>query len=353
MNFDRILIEEQILEWPNTKRLLEKLSQPSFEVIRKVEDYFGRFKKPYLQKRAGVTLFVGRKEGQLVKETPPAYGFSSSPHYYFIHSYNCIFECQYCYLQGYFSSPDIVLFLNHGEMCEEMERITKDVHPNESEVWFHAGEYSDSLALSALTGELSTYWESFSRNPRAQLELRTKSVNIRELMQMPVLPNIVPTFSIASETAVKNYDLRTPPLQARLKAIGKLADKGYNIGIHMDPIVFREDFKQEYQTLCESLFAVLPNERLKYLSIGVVRFTKDVYRQVELNYPRSDIVSEEYVRSFDGKVRYSRPLRNKILQTVESQLVDVGYDAKKIYRCMEDEVMCSSSLPYIEERPTI
>ena len=52
-----------------------------------------------------------RKARQLVKETPAAYGLSGEPHYYFIHSYNCLYECDYCYLQGYFHSPDLFSLL--------------------------------------------------------------------------------------------------------------------------------------------------------------------------------------------------------------------------------------------------
>ena len=133
-------------------------------------------KKPYLQKRDNLNIFIARKTGDLVKEAPPAYGKGDEKHFYFVHAYNCIYECQYCYLQGYFNSPDLVLFVNYDEIISEMERLAIK-YPN---AWFHAGEFSDSLALSDLTGELPYLHKFAEHHPTVKIELRTKSVNLRK-----------------------------------------------------------------------------------------------------------------------------------------------------------------------------
>ncbi|MBC7430208.1 MAG: hypothetical protein H7336_16460, partial [Bacteriovorax sp.] len=110
--FEVIYVENQLINHPRVLEILKKYPNSKVHNIDKVEDVFGRVKKPYLQKRSNLNLFLGEKKGQLVKLAPPAYGLSGEPHYYFVHAYNCIYECNYCYLQGYFHSPDIVLYLN-------------------------------------------------------------------------------------------------------------------------------------------------------------------------------------------------------------------------------------------------
>jgi len=334
LNFETVFVENQIFDHPRTQRIISQLSDASIKRIRKVEDYFGRVKKPYLQKRSNLNLYLGRKEGQLVKEAPNAYGFSASPHYYFIYNYNCIFECEYCYLQGYFDSPDLVFFVNHEEIADEMSRICVEDHPNQ-EVWFHAGEFSDSLALSGLTQEWPVYWKVFENHPQAKLELRTKSVNIRPIIDLPVLPNVVPTFSLSPEKQSKTIDRKTPPTRARLNAIRKLIKRGYSVGIHFDPIVLTDDVLAGYRELIFQMREVLSPEKLHYLSLGVVRFTKDVYRQMKLNYPESSVLSNEFTTSFDGKVRYPRPIRMKVMNDIKTMLVEAGYQEEKIYLCME------------------
>jgi len=332
--FERIFIEKEVKDQLRAKEILKILGRSDFEIIEKIDDIFGKVKKPYLQKRETLNLFIGKKRGSLVKKAPDAYGVLGDPHFYFIHAYNCIYECQYCYLQGYFNSPDLVFFINHEEICQEIE---KKILEQENGIWFHAGEFSDSLALSHLTGELPFLFELFKRYPKATLELRTKSVNIRELQKLNPLENIITSFSLSPEDSIKEFDLKTPPLKHRLNAISKLYQAGHPIGIHFDPIIYEEDFGRKYGDLIEQLRLAMPLEKIRYISLGVVRFTKNVYHQMKKNYPDSSLLAENFSVSFDNKVRYIRPKRLWILQTVKKILMENGIGEDKIYLCMEND----------------
>lgn len=334
--FDKIFIESKVQNHPQTVAMLKKLRRDDFDIVEKIEDYFGRYKKPYLHKRESLNLWIGRKEGDLIKETPPAYGKGNSPHYYFVHAYNCIYECEYCYLQGYFNSPDIVLFVNHDEICEEIQKICATKHRDQKEVWFHAGEFSDSLALSGLTNEWSIYWDAFKKIDNAFLELRTKSNNIRTLLELEPLQNIVISFSLSTSQASKSFDRKTPPLEARLKSIQKLVQHGYKIGIHLDPIIYNKTTMQDYEQLLEELQQIIPTKQFAYMSFGVVRFSKDSFFHFQKNYPNSKILSEEMIKGSDGKVRYPRPLRLALLNSIKKIAVDKGFPEEQLYLCMEE-----------------
>lgn len=335
--FEKIFVEKSYATNARALSIIKRFPKAKVSVIDKIEDIFNRVKKPYLQKNESLNLFLGEKKGQLVKEAPDAYGLSGEPHYYFIHAYNCIYECNYCYLQGYFNSPDIVLFLNHRDICNEIEKVTQECSENGLTPWFHAGEFSDSLALTHITGELEIYHELFSRLPEAKLELRTKSANIKALLELSPKKNIITTFSLSPADKIKKNDLQTPSLKARLNAIKKLAQAGHPIGIHFDPVVYDEDFKEKYTQLVKDLFESLPVEKLEYISVGVVRFTKDVFHQVKKNYPSSELLSSELIKSFDGKIRYNRPMRLWILSTIREVLLNANVNKEKIYLCMEDD----------------
>lgn len=335
--FEKIYIENSVIDNPRAQSIIKKFPKAQVQNINKIEDVFARVKRPYLQKKEDLNLFLGVKKGNLVKEAPDAYGLAGEPHYYFIHAYNCIYECNYCYLQGYFDSPDLVLFLNHEEICKEIEEIANKNFEEGKTSWFHAGEFSDSLALSHLTGELPIYHELFSRLPHSKLELRTKSANIKEIAKLPPKDNIIITFSLSPADKIKNNDFKTPSLRARLSAIKSLADLGHPIGIHFDPVVYDDDFSDKYNELIKEMLEVLPHSSFEYISVGVVRFTKDVYNQVQKNYPKSELLSSELVKSFDGKIRYNRPMRLWILSTIKDLLLKADVDEDKIYLCMEDE----------------
>ena len=336
MKFETIFIEHAIADDLQTLRIVEAFPKSAVRHIRKVEDVFARARKPYLQKRTSLNLFVGRKEGQLVKPAPDAYGLAGEPHYYFVHAYNCIYECEYCYLQGYFKSPDLVFFVNHAEIIQAMQQVVDEGQPDGG-IWFHAGEFSDCLALSHITREWEQYWPFFIKNKRAYLELRTKSVNIRPILALGSLPNVIVSFSLSPGRVLRIHDHGTPSLSARLKAIQRLCDAGFQIGLHFDPIIYQADFAEAYRDLIANVAAIVPPDLLQYISLGVVRFTRDVFAEFARNYPDSELLAAEFVTSFDGKVRYMRPMRRAILREVEKMCIDAGISPEKLYLCMENE----------------
>lgn len=331
--FKHIYIEENIFHHARTQNILKQFNDLEYTLIDKVENYWGRAKKPYLQKRDNLKLFIGHKFGDLVRVAPDAYGLTGAPHYYFVHAYNCIYECEYCYLQGHFNTPDIVLFINHEEIIAKMQELTDNT---QGEIWFHAGEFSDSLNLSHITGELSLYHAFCAKNPRAKIELRTKSVNIKQVEKLAPLPNFITSFSLASHQSAALYDKKCPSIKARLRAIEKLASLGHPIGIHFDPVVLSDHFENEYREVINELFDILPQKLLAYISLGVVRFTKDVYFEVARNYPASSILAQDFKKSFDGKMRYEKPLRLWMLNKIKTMLVACDTPLQKIYLCMED-----------------
>ncbi len=332
--WNKLIIEEHLKDHPRVKAIQEKLKLPTL-YLENYDDIWGKSKKPYLHKRDSLNLFLAQKKGQLLKLAPDAYGQAGEPHYYFIHAYNCIYECQYCYLQGYFNTPDIVIFINHEEIIQEMQRVL-DEHSGKR-VWFHAGEFSDSLALTHLTGELELYHEFCQKNPEAIIELRTKSVNIKELTKLTPLENFIVSFSLSPKKMSSQIDLKTPSSEARLKAMASLKDKNFKIAAHFDPIIYENNFKDHYRALLEEMQNLQLTSALEYLSLGVVRFTKDVYREVERNYPDSPLHSTPMVKSFDNKIRYNHPMRMWMMNTVKDQAIAHGVRPEALYLCMEED----------------
>ena len=335
-----LFVEKEYEKNSRAKQLIEGLPHSKLMIIDDYSKYFGRVKKPYLQKRDSLNAYIAKKKGTLIKEAPEAYGLSGEPHFYFIHAFNCIYECQYCYLQGHFHSPDLVFFINHEDIIDEMQREVdsrkNDIDQNSS-IWFHAGEFSDSLALSHITGELPVYHDFFKNNPRAKLELRTKSTNIRELLKLSPSENIITSFSLSPQKRSIITDLKTPPTKHRIIAMKKLFDHGHKVAIHLDPVVYQDNFDTTYQELIDDIDNAIPLNQIEYISVGVVRFTKNVYHQVLKNYPQSDIHAAEMKTSFDGKVRYPRPMRLWMLQKIKQILCSKNIPSHKIYLCMEDE----------------
>lgn len=339
--FKRIFVEKRVRNVQYARDILKKLAPTPVEEVDRIQDIFERVKKPYLHKRTSLNLMLAQKDGALVKPAPDAYGLGSDPHYYFVHAYNCIYECEYCYLQGYFQSPDMVLFVNHEQVQAEMQQ-TIDGHQADTIVWFHAGEFSDSLAVSHITNEWALYWPFFQKNTTARLELRTKSVNTSPIEYLGPMPNIIVTFSLSPDEAIRLYDRKTPSLRGRLTAIQRLAEQGFQLGFHLDPIIDSENTIEQYRQLLDLMIQACPVAQIEYISLGVVRFTRDVFREFNRNYPDSKLNNHEYVKSFDNKIRYLRPHRHFLLKAVQQICLEAGVPSERIYLCMEDQQHAAS-----------
>ncbi len=349
--FANVFVERRVQAHARTQYILNKIHDARIHSIDAIGDWFGNVHKPYLHKRDKLNLFIGKKDGALIKPAPPAYGEGHGAHYYFVHQYNCLYECQYCYLQGYFSSPDIVFFVNHEEICDAIRQLCVGEHAQSSQVWFHGGEFSDCLALTGLTGEWPTYFDTIRQLPNAYLELRTKSVNIRPLLALAPCPRIVTTFSLSSAEQAARYDRGAPPVAARIKAAGRLAQAGHPIGIHLDPIIAATNFEEAYGSMLQLLTSVVAPSHIAYVSLGVVRFTADVLHALRRHYPDSPLTYQEFDSSCDGKIRYPRPMRRHILRTVERLCVAAGIDPDRIYWCMEEEEKVGAPQPMCGVKP--
>lgn len=334
MRIDTLYVERAARAHASTQKIMEKLSARAVVDIDDHQELFSRKKTAYLTKRDTRNVFVAVKRGQLVREAPVAYGYSSRDlHYYYIHAYNCVYECEYCYLQGYFSSPDLVFFVNHDEIVSAMQTKV-DANP-ERRVWFHAGEFSDSLAVSHITQELPLYWPFFSANTNARLELRTKSINVSELRALSPLGNIVVSYSLSIESQASHFDHETPGIAQRLDAMMRLKALGFRLAIHLDPIIWQESFAEEFSEVAGQIQNGLGFDCIEYISLGVVRFAKPVFKELKSNYPQSEILARQFIPGADGKMRYPRPFRLGILETAREILSRHGCPEEKIYFCME------------------
>lgn len=333
--FKKIFVEKEVLSEEYTQRILKRLEPTPVFQIDNINNYFSRFNKPYLEKRDNLNLFIGKNRGTLIKEAPPAYGESKDQHFYFVHAYNCIYECQYCYLQGYFNSPDIVLFTNHQDICQEITRMAQSLDGKSCAV-FHAGEFSDSLAMNHITHEWEIYFNCFSKIQNAKLELRTKSTRVDNLLKLTPHDNIIISYSVSPQQDSLNFDVRTPSFRARLRAMEKLEKAGFKIALHFDPIIYDQNYFARLMDCVKEIKKSLVIDSIEYISLGVVRFSKDSYRHVQKNYPDSLLLHQgEFITADDGKVKYPRPLRNKILKEAKDILCQNGFHSDSIYFCME------------------
>jgi spore photoproduct lyase len=158
---------------------------------------------------------------------------------------SCGFDCSYCSIQSFYNQNTITFDSNFQK---KLLNLQLDPHKT-----YHigTGQASDSLMFGNREGVLDALFTFARKYPHVILEFKTKSDNIKYLLENEVPKNILCTWSLNTPTIITHEEHLTASFDKRLNAARKLADKGVKVGFHFHPIVEYENYLEEYKKLYE------------------------------------------------------------------------------------------------------
>ncbi len=115
-DFSHIYIEKEAFTFADTNKVLQKYSGSRIIEIDHYKDIFSRNGQDWrLQKRSNNLILAVRRDHFLYegKEITPDFG--NQRFFYNALVLNCIYDCDYCYLQGMFPSANVVMFVNNED----------------------------------------------------------------------------------------------------------------------------------------------------------------------------------------------------------------------------------------------
>lgn len=246
--------------------------------------------------------------------------------------FGCAYDCTYCYLQHYTNAPGIVLPVNVAEILDRLAAILgKAKRP----LRVGTGEFTDSLVFDDVV-PYSKYLVPFFTGRDHILELKTKSVNIENLLEMEGSPNVVIAWSLNTPARILADEPDTPTLGQRLEAAARILDHGYGVGFHFDPIIRYDRWERDYRETVERMFEATAG-RIDWISLGALRFHRSLKPVIERRFPDPTLLDGELlVDPLDGKMRYIEPVRVDIFQKMVHWIKGHADDAL-VYLCMEPE----------------
>ena len=295
-NIETIYVEDRIKDHFRTKKILDKISGKRIIPIEHYSEIFNRKNQSFSLQKLKPALILAKKDKNFIQQIKPVSGVGLSNNYYFSVMLNCPFDCMYCFLQGFFRSAFYTLFVNYEDFKKEIEAI-------KSPAFFFAGYDCDSLAMDHLTEFSKEFIPFFKNFPNLALELRTKSINIKELLPLKcstenfreainqkeatnrnisLLPgdNIIIAFSLNPENIVNAIEKKAPPLDKRIKAIVSLQQAGWKIGLRFDPLILHEGYQESYKTLFETVFEHTSIEKIHSVTLGALRYPSSCYGNI-------------------------------------------------------------------------
>ena len=276
-----IYIENSIYEHPRTKKILNVIKARNIIKIDHYGEIFNRNRQNFRIQKDNLNYIIASKKNNLVIPTPPS--TTSVKGYYFSHMYNCIYDCDYCFLQGHFNSAYHVYFINYEDF---EEAIFNESIKTKTKTWFFSGYDCDSLASEKITGFAEYFVPLFSKLENSILELRTKSSRMTELLKLKPNPNVVCAFSLNPQNIIDIYEKGTPSLSSRISSIKSLSKKGWRIGFRFDPLILAASHKNEYLELFELAVNCIPRNSIHSVSLGSLRLSESHHKKMIKNDKR-------------------------------------------------------------------
>lgn len=315
---DTIYIEDEVADHPRTLGICQRFPQARIIPCEHYSTVFNRKSQNFRLQKQRPALILARKFEKHVLPTPSGYGIGCDENYYFSHMLNCLYDCRYCFLQGMYRSAHYLLFVNYEEFTQTIEEKIKSIP--ESEICFFSGYDCDSLALEPVTGFIEHFLPLFKRHPRAWLELRTKSTQIRTLLQHEPIDNCIIAFSLSPQEIAGSMEHKAPPLAKRIEAIVKLQRMGWRIGLRFDPIIYHQGFEQSYAELFDVVFSSINANDLHSVSLGSFRLPEGFHRNMIQLYPYEPLFAGPQVTN-TGMVGYPESLEQQLLGFCQQNLL--------------------------------
>jgi spore photoproduct lyase len=326
-NLKRILIDKCFIDpgLPNYQyspivNSIQEKSTTKMEIIDKAEDIIDeyRHKANHIYQGKEILLVYPFK-GRFIHICPGSGGMKCC-HYFIINiGLNCLFDCHYCFLQTYLQNPLTTCFANWQDLKVELDRRLKN---NNIHFRIGSGEYTDSMVLDSITGISNLLIKDFAKRKNCTLELKTKSANVDHILNIDHNGRTVMAWSLNPDSLIKEIEFYTPSLNERLKAAKKAQEAGYKLAFHFDPIVYYDNWQQEYKALIEKLLAIIEPDNIAWISLGTFRYSQGLKEIIQKRFPEDNLTRAEMVRCRDTKMRYVRKIRQDMYTKMKTWLED-------------------------------
>ena len=272
---ETIYIEENILQHPRVLDIVARFPQARKITCGRYGEVFNPKAQNFRLQKQQPALILAEKYKNFALPAPAGYGIGAKRNYYFSHMLNCLYDCRYCFLQGMYQSANYVLFVNYEDFQDDIRQLcarspAEDLH-------FFSGYDCDSLALEPVTGFAEQFLPFFAELPNAWLELRTKSTQVRSLLNREPLPRCVVAFSLSPHEIAAKVEDKAPPVERRLDALLKLQEQGWQVGLRFDPLIYQTGYQHQYKQLFEQVFSRIKFRSAAFSQSGRVQIAGELF----------------------------------------------------------------------------
>ena len=294
--FHHVYVERKLRGQYDVTGIINKLSGSRVVWINHYKDIFNRKGQSLAFQKKSPALILAKKEGKLVYNgSKECQSFGNEHFYYTSCIMNCLFDCEYCYLQGMYPSADVVLFMNLDDIFHEVDELLR-----EHGVYLCISYDTDLVALENITGYCRRWIEYAKNRVGLTIELRTKaelSDSFIRMLDEKECENIIFAFTLSTDMIQLSYEHNTSSIQSRIASIMRASQKGLNVRVCFDPLLTYADLselKKAYGTLIDKLFESVTAQMLYDVSLGEFRVPCDYLKRMRKRRPDSKLLAYQF-----------------------------------------------------------
>ncbi|MCL2293740.1 MAG: radical SAM protein [Spirochaetes bacterium] len=321
--FARIYISKDAVPYPEAQKAMERLSLPVTEVVSEKE-----VPAEHLNSK---TLFITKRKGANVKRCQGVTKRHICCNYLTVDLYEgCTLGCSYCIMKSYLNFSPVTVYIDPASSVIELRKIA--LQNKERIVRVGTGEVGDSLQFDPLFEMTAEFIYGLADIENIYFEAKTKTNFVDHLLEIKNKGNAVISFSLNPNEIILAEEPDAFSLAARIEAAAKAVKAGYNLAFHFDPVIGAEGWGKKYLATIEEL-SVFPKEKVKWISIGTVRYPPDLKDKIG----ERPFLLDEFVPCADGKYRYLQRRRKEIYRKLYRKLRDITNSS--VYFCMESDTI--------------
>ena len=312
-NYSHIYIEKEALEYPLAKDILSRFPKAHLIEISHYKDIFNRSKQDFLMQKNAQSLILAVNHQDLIY--PGArfcQSFDNEHFYYTSNIMNCIYDCEYCYLQGMYPSGNMVIFVNIEDYFTAASKILK-----EHSAYICISYDTDLLAIENLT-HITQKWIDFTvNNPGLTIEIRTKSMFPVHKLNNSNHPNVIFAWTL-SPREITAFEHNAPSLDNRINAIKEAINNDCTVRLCFDPMIYVSDYRNIYARCYQEVFKEIPADRIFDVSYGLFRISADYLKSMRKK--RNCAITAYPYENINGSCSYEQKKSDEMLNFARLEL---------------------------------
>ncbi|MBF0298974.1 MAG: DNA repair photolyase, partial [Oligoflexia bacterium] len=263
---------------------------------------------------------------------------------------NCAFGCSYCSIQTFYNKGQVMVENNLKDKLDTIEIDTIEISDKKRLYHFGVGQSSDSLLLgnyNSILDSLMNWATKYQEN--IILEFKTKSQNIDYFLEKKhksekkenfIPKNVFISWSLNTETIIKNEEHLTSSLSDRLQAARKILDQklGIKVAFHFHPIVYYKNWQSEYHDVVKRLHDNFDPSEILFISLGTVTMIKPVIHEMRIRGAQGNLKSKILqmpMQKIFSRFSYPIEIKSELFTQVYSMFEKDWREDIFFYLCME------------------